>query len=136
MFRLLIRFSTAHYSTVRIPAQRVLDSAFNTWARSYKFVLDEILQFIHKDSTSTHEQFKGALYLLANGKHRCISLRQDFHSMLRTWPTLVNSKYSEKPSIVNLIDSIHDLLISLFSSFEIQFNVSLKCLKHTVHKLF
>lgn len=125
VFRLLIQFSTSLYSTVRVPAQRVLDSGFHCWARSYKFVLDDFLRFVHKDSNATHEQLKGALYLLAIGKQRSLLLRQDFQTLLRIWPTLINSKYSEKPSIVLLMDSIHDLLISHFSSFEIQFNVRL-----------
>lgn len=58
MFRLLIRLSTSTYSVIRIQAQRVLDSCFNTWSRSYQFVLDDILHYIVNGATLSHEQFK------------------------------------------------------------------------------
>jgi hypothetical protein len=134
IFKLLIQFSTSLYSKVRIPAQNVLGVSFNTWACSYKFVLDDILQYIGRNSNATHEQLKGSLYLLYNGRNRSIALRQDFPTLLRIWPVLVDSQYSEKPSIVALMDGINDMLIGQFASFEIYYSVSLS--RKTLNFLF
>uniref|UniRef100_A0A1I7RNY6 Proteasome activator complex subunit 4 n=1 Tax=Bursaphelenchus xylophilus TaxID=6326 RepID=A0A1I7RNY6_BURXY len=130
VFRLLIRLSTSTYSAVRIQAQRVLDSCFNTWARSYKFVLDDILYYIQNGAQLTHEQFKGALYILYTGKSRSIALRQDWISLLKIWPCLVKAQFSEKPSIVALLDSIHDMFMNNFASFEIYFTFPDNVLEH------
>ncbi|KAI6213761.1 hypothetical protein M3Y94_00189800 [Aphelenchoides besseyi] len=102
--KLLVNLSVCAYSTIRIPAQRVLESCFNTWACSYKYILQDVLYYIRKDNTVTHDQYKGALYILYMSKS-----------------TLVNARYSDRPSIVALTDGLHDLLVSQFASFEIYF---------------
>ena len=160
-FRLLISLSTCAYSVVRIPAQRVLDSCFSTYARSYLFVIDDITSFIRRESKATHEQFKGkraqrycstavgvlvmhtsltvlsgALYLLQFGKARSVMLRQNWPTLLKIWPAIVNAQYSEKPSIVTLLDTIHDLVVSLFASFEIRFTVRGRAIRPVGYRRF
>ncbi|KAI1720671.1 proteasome-substrate-size regulator, mid region domain-containing protein [Ditylenchus destructor] len=123
-FKLLIRFGTSSYSGVRIESQKILDSSFSSWTYSYKTVLDEILKIICCPSEYAHKQFKGALYMLLNGKELSICVRQDWETLNNVWPCMVKAQHSEKPSIIALFDTAHDIIVNNFSSFQISFKFS------------
>uniref|UniRef100_A0A915D7Y9 Proteasome activator Blm10 mid region domain-containing protein n=1 Tax=Ditylenchus dipsaci TaxID=166011 RepID=A0A915D7Y9_9BILA len=101
---------------------KILDSSFSWWTYSYKLVIDDILEIINNAKTHTHQQFKGALYMLLNGKELSICVRQDWETLNKVWPSMVKAEHSEKPSIIALLETAHDIIVNNFSSFQIYFN--------------
>ncbi|KAI1719470.1 proteasome activator complex subunit 4 [Ditylenchus destructor] len=65
--------------------------------------------------------FQGALYMLLNGKELSICVRQDWETLNNVWPCMVKAQHSEKPSIIALFDTAHDIIVNNFSSFQISF---------------
>ncbi|KAH7730239.1 Protein C14C10.5 [Aphelenchoides avenae] len=119
--KLLVRLGTAAYSGVRLQAQKVLDTSFTWWTFSYKQVLDDVLHYVEQGAVKTHDQFKGALYILLNGKQMGICVRQDWETLNRVWPCMVRAEFSEKQSIIALLETAQDIIVNNFSSFQIRF---------------
>uniref|UniRef100_A0A914I0E6 Proteasome activator complex subunit 4 n=1 Tax=Globodera rostochiensis TaxID=31243 RepID=A0A914I0E6_GLORO len=117
--KLLLRFATSLYANVRIAAQKVLEAIFSTYRFSYKTVVDDVLAIIR--SPSSHDQLKGALYVLVNGKEVSIVLRQDWAHLLKLWPALCLISNPDKQSIIQLTDLARDLILANFSSFQIEY---------------
>ncbi|KAL7079669.1 hypothetical protein ACQ4LE_001115 [Meloidogyne hapla] len=122
--QLAFRFSTSTYSLVRQTAQKILDSSFTWWSFSYKLFVDDLVKLLeNKTKTTNYEQFKGVLYVLANGKEASILTRQDWEVISKIWPALclAESPDPSKQSIVSLFDFVQDLIINNHTSFQIEF---------------
>jgi hypothetical protein len=124
--RVLFRFATSLYSVVRYEAQKLLDATFIWWSFSYKLIIDDLLPLLKEPTKYTYEQFKGALYILVNGKDTSILVRQDWEALLKIWPALclTQSPDPAKQSAISLLDIARELIINNFSSFQIEFTVS------------
>lgn len=64
----LLELSVSQYPHVRSIAQSKLFSSFQSFAFSYKQVLENIVQYLQVDPNENHEVFKGALYLVATNR--------------------------------------------------------------------
>ncbi|CAK5017318.1 unnamed protein product [Meloidogyne enterolobii] len=122
--QLAFRFSTSTYALVRQTAQKLLDGSFTWWSYSYKLFVDNLVQLLeNRENNTNYEQFKGALYVLANGKQASILTRQDWEVIEKIWPALclAESPDPSKQSIIALFDYVQDLIISNHTSFQIEF---------------
>src|SRR5687767_14126307 len=79
-------------------------------------VLPTVLNAIHKDSNSTHEEFKGALHVLLGKKGRCILTVSDWETLESVWIAVVNARHSEKPSIIKLLSCLSDCVQKYFET--------------------
>lgn len=100
----LILLATSHYSEVRCQAQETLFNCFRSFPYSYRVTLPDVLSILNKENDTSHEQFKGALYVVLGHKGSSLLTARDWSTLNVLWPALVNAKHSEKPSIIRLID--------------------------------
>ncbi|CAG0897570.1 unnamed protein product, partial [Darwinula stevensoni] len=123
ILRDLHKLSTSHYTEVRIQGQSVLQSFLSHFPFSYRLVLDDTLNLLRKDPKITHEQLKGALYLLVSEKGKAMIVKRDWSSLKKIWPTLVMAHHSEKPSITHLMERIITTVGDYFETFAITLEI-------------
>lgn len=71
--------ATSHYSQVRSRAQEALCSVLTSFPHSYKSVMPDLIRLISPDNKEvTHEQFKGALYVLLGTKQRTLLVKHNW----------------------------------------------------------
>ncbi|PAV61364.1 hypothetical protein WR25_26372 [Diploscapter pachys] len=125
-YDMLIDVSTSHYSQNRQRAQSVLQAALREHPYSYKKVLDRILGYLDPSSNATHEQLKGALYMLVDGRRAAIVLRMDYESQLKIWPAIVRTRHSDKPSIISLLDLAQNTIVENYESYRMKYEASFR----------
>ena len=64
ILQLLVTLATSHYSKVRMQAQAVLARALKSFPYSYTTIVDRVLPLISSEGEVSHEQYKGALYII------------------------------------------------------------------------
>ncbi|CAG0888612.1 unnamed protein product [Cyprideis torosa] len=116
----LFRLATSHYAEVRVKTQSLLHGALKIFPYSYKVIVDDLVGLLKDDPTVTHDQFKGALYILQYGKQRSIAVKHNWQHQLKIWPTLVAAQHDEKPSIARLQDCIFAQSYEYFETFELE----------------
>uniref|UniRef100_A0A915JHA1 Proteasome activator Blm10 mid region domain-containing protein n=1 Tax=Romanomermis culicivorax TaxID=13658 RepID=A0A915JHA1_ROMCU len=130
IIRDIFKLSTSKYSEVRKSAQMVFDSFTSVFTFSYRFVLDEILTLLQNKPEITHEQFKGTLYLLiGSSARRSLLVRHHWATLIKIWPAVIKAQHSEKPSIIQLLDSIQNLVVENLQSFQIKLTFNENCTK-------
>jgi hypothetical protein len=71
--------ATSHYSHVRIKAQDSLSSCLTTFPHSYKSIMPQLIELVSKENVeSSHEQFKGALYVILGIKQRTLLVKHNW----------------------------------------------------------
>lgn len=123
----LLELSTSHYSSVRATAQAKLFTMLATFSYSYKFLADKIIENLRLDSNENHEQFKGILYILVSNRRSRLIIKHDWEFLSRIWVTLLQSKLSEKPSVVKLLDAVTDVINNEFPTTTTEIEISEAC---------
>jgi len=103
IFSLLVTLATSHYSKVRIQGQTVLTKALKSFPYSYHAILSQVIPYLSSSTTVSHEQFKGALYIILQNQ---LLVKHNWSLQVSLWPALVTAQHSEKPSITALVKSI------------------------------
>lgn len=101
-------------------AQSKVFAAISYFPYSYSVLTEKLKETLQLDSQQFHEQFKGCLYLLLGPKSAPIMIRHDWGFIKEIWPLLVKSIPSEKPSIINLISSITEVVEKFFPTIAIK----------------
>ncbi|GAB0097686.1 proteasome activator complex subunit 4A-like [Sergentomyia squamirostris] len=123
----LVTLSTSKYSTIRSMAQGRLFSMFSIYAFSYRCILDEVVSYLRLDSNEHHESFKGTLYILNGQRRMRLIVKHDWECVEKLWITLLQSKLSEKPTVVKLLDCIVDAINNEFPTLNIELTIPDKC---------
>lgn len=123
----LYTLSISRYSQIRKLAQNVLFQHFHYYPYSYRAVVDQIVAVIQNKNSPEH-QFKGALYILWGTNKHNITTKRNWDVMGKLWPALAAAQFSEKPSILNLIDQIINKTVKNIESTAINIKVSDSCL--------
>ncbi|CAB3398985.1 unnamed protein product [Caenorhabditis bovis] len=122
ILKMLLRVATSSYSQNRAKAQNILLGKLREHPYSYKYIVDDILYYLNPDNQVTHEQLKGALHLLIDGKKQAVCLRMEFEQQSRIWPALVGVRHSEKPSIIFLLESAQNLIVDNYESYRMKYD--------------
>ncbi|XP_077536244.1 proteasome activator complex subunit 4-like [Haemaphysalis longicornis] len=113
---------------IRILAQDVLAQCVGSFRGSHTLLLDELVDLLTPARADvTHEQFKGALYMLLS-HHGHLLVVGDWSFLGRLWPALVGSRDSEKPSIVGLLDSIVRTLMNRLETTQLTLKLPASCI--------
>ncbi|CAI5451722.1 unnamed protein product [Caenorhabditis angaria] len=121
IYETLLKVATSTYSENRAKAQSILLAKIRQHPYSYKRILDGILRFLDPENEVTHEQLKGALYLLIDGKKQAIIIRMEFEQQAKIWPALVRVQHSEKPTIIALLENAQNLIVDNYESYRLKY---------------
>ncbi|XP_059622095.1 proteasome activator complex subunit 4-like [Phlebotomus argentipes] len=128
----LLTLSTSKYSTIRSLAQGRLFSLFALYAFSYRCILDELVPYLRLDSNEHHESFKGALYILNGQRRMRLIVKHDWECVEKLWLSLLQSKLSEKPSVVKLLDLAIDAINNEFPTLNIELTIPERCVEQAL----
>ena len=97
--------STSHYGEVRSYAQDLLTKLLGRTPReSHALILDQIIECLSPLPNITHQQFKGALYILHSDSK--LGFFNNWEFLAKLMPALVKAQHSDKPSVVELLKEI------------------------------
>jgi proteasome activator subunit 4 len=133
IMRDLLLLSTSHYDGVRILAQNELFDFFSHFPNSHRLILPDILRHLNKAQNSNDEQLEGSLFLITDvygTKKFSLLTNSDWISMSQLWPALVNSKPSEKQTIVDLLKHILYQVQSRFFTLTLSLNIPDICVDY------
>ncbi|XP_014668208.1 PREDICTED: proteasome activator complex subunit 4-like [Priapulus caudatus] len=105
----LFLLSTSRYSQVRARAQAVMSTVMHDFPHCYTRILPRTLALLKEDPDISHEQLKGALYILrGNVKSTCLATKHDWKVLSQVWPAIIEAQHSEKLSIIDMLDLLVD----------------------------
>ena len=97
--------SISHYGEVRSYAQDLLNKFLGRTPReSHSLLLNSIIDCLQPSPDISHQQFKGALYILYSDSK--LGFFNNWQFLSKLMPALVKAQHSDKPSIVELLKEI------------------------------
>ncbi|VDM43246.1 unnamed protein product [Toxocara canis] len=97
----LVLLGTNYFTHVRVCAQAVLFRMLSKFPNAKTLIVKDIVKYLDPSAKTCHEEMKGALYMLIKGGFvvsTALSVR------CRCWLAIAKIKYSEKPSIIALVE--------------------------------
>ena len=97
--------SISHYGEVRSYAQDLLNKFLGRTPReSHALLIDQVIECLQPSPSITHQQFKGALYVLYSDSK--LGFFNNWKFLAKLMPALVKAQHSDKPSVVELLKEI------------------------------
>lgn len=81
------------------------------------------------NTAENHEKFKGALHVLLGPKNAPIIVKRNWTFLKEIWPLVIKSMPSEKPSVINLINSLTDAIHRRFRTITTKLVIGDSCLE-------
>lgn len=105
-------------------AQDALSQCITNFNSGFQEVVPKVLEFLKNDPTVSHEQFKGALYvLLSTGSRKTLLAKRKWNVLGQLWPALVDAQHSEKLSIIKLLDKLISATFKALPTFALTYQV-------------
>lgn len=127
----LVDLSVSTYAQVRITAQSAITSCFDNYLFSGRKTLPMIVECLKNNPDTSHETFKGSLYLLLSPPVTS-TIVHDWEQMRKVFIPLIQADHSEKESILNLISRLHNTIQKSYDTFAITFEVPEYCIPAAV----
>jgi hypothetical protein len=113
----LFRLSTESiYSSVRATAQKHLLSLLGQYNCSFNLLVPKLVKILKRseDNKLTHDQLKGCLHLIESDS---FVIKENWPVLSELWPLLFKFQKFQKPSIQQLLDTIHIKICDNFETF-------------------
>jgi len=120
----LLLLATNHYSAVRIKGQDVLGRGIKHLAHSYQVVVPRLVEMLKKDENISHEQFKGALYVILGLKGKSLLTKHNWETFAALCPAVIEASHSEKPSIIKVFSALQDSVVHHLETITISFSMA------------
>jgi len=120
----LLLLATNHYSAVRVKGQEVLGKGIKHLAHSYQIIVPRLVDLLKKDDSISHEQFKGALYVVLGLKGKSILTKHNWETFAELCPAVIEASHSEKPSIIKVFSALQESVVHHLETFTINFTMS------------
>lgn len=120
----LLMLSTSFYAEIRRKAQELVNIHISYFPLHIKFVVDALLVHLDKNSDSSHEAFKGALYVIVGENGKSLLNVSDWKLQHKIWMSFVHAKHSEKPSIFKLLNSGVEFISQHYEPLPLSFKVT------------
>ncbi|XP_019858537.1 PREDICTED: proteasome activator complex subunit 4 [Amphimedon queenslandica] len=127
----LVDLSISTYAQVRIAAQSAVALCFDTYLFSGRKSLPMIVECLKNNPDTSHETFKGSLYLLLSPP-LISTIVHDWEQMRKVFILLIQADHSEKESILNLISRLHNTIQKSYDTFAITYEVPESCIPAAV----
>ena len=128
----LLLLATNHYSEVRIKGQDILGKAVKHFSHSYQLLTPKLIQLLQKTEEVSHEQFKGALYVILGAKGKSLLTKHNWEVFAELCPAVIEASHSEKPSIIKVFTALVDTLIHNLDTITISFSLPGSVIEQTL----
>ena len=128
IYKDLLLLSTSHYAEVRIKGQEVLGKALKFFSYSYEEVIPKLVDLLQGGSGVSHEQFKGALYLVLGPKGKSLLIKHNWETFAALLPAVVQASHSEKPSIIKVFSAVQETVVHHLETLTITLDIPDTCL--------
>jgi proteasome activator subunit 4 len=127
LIKRLQTLSISAYPEVRMRSQEALSLVAKSYRFGIRSVVSDMPQYLRPDPNITHEQFKGALYILKMPVMASTYLHK-LDLITQLLPAIITSGHSEKPSILSLVTEVETNIIKQATGYQLHFEVSDKAI--------
>ena len=124
IFNDILELATNQYSEVRIKAQDLMGKCHRHFAYSYRVVLPRLLELLKTDEGVTHEQYKGALYVLLGHSGKSMANKNCWETFEKVCPAILTSSLSEKPSVIEVWTKLAETIFNHMDTIAIKIELS------------
>eukprot|EP00092_Neocalanus_flemingeri_P031411 GFUD01034116.1.p1 GENE.GFUD01034116.1~~GFUD01034116.1.p1 ORF type:complete len:1998 (+),score=527.07 GFUD01034116.1:71-6064(+) len=129
----LLLLATNHYSEVRIKGQEVLGRGMKHFSHSYQLLVPKLVELLKKDENISHEQFKGALYVILGSKGKSLLTKHNWETFAALCPAVIEASHSEKPSIIKVFSALQETVVHHLETITINFAMPDKVAQQALH---
>ncbi|RDD38509.1 Proteasome activator complex subunit 4 [Trichoplax sp. H2] len=122
----ILKLSVCDYCEIRREAQGLLLLCYESILFSCTYSLPFITDKLKADNSVSHDEFKGALFVLTDAD-TCKFVCHQWENMQQIWPALVKADHSEKSSILILINKVYQQMCREYATLALKYEVPVEC---------